>query len=47
MSKQKLLSNKDLMIRNFDELIYNLKECEHYIDNVLEGKEKGDPEVGR
>ena len=35
------------MIRNFDELIYNLKECENYIDNVLADKEKGDPEVGR
>ena len=47
MAKQKLLSNKDLMIRNFEELIYNLKECENYIDNVLGSREKGDPEVGR
>ena len=28
MTNQKLLSNKDLMIRNFGELIENLKECE-------------------
>ena len=47
LAKQRLLSNKDLLIRNFEELIYNLKECENYIDNVLAGKESGDPEVGR
>ena len=35
------------MIRNFDELIYNLNECEKYIDNVLEGKKDVDAEVGR
>ena len=35
MKNQKLLSNKDLMIRNFGELIENLKECENYIDRVL------------
>ena len=35
MKNQKLLSNKDLMIRNFGELIENLKECEHYIDSVI------------
>ena len=44
---QKLLSNKDLLLRNFSELIYNLQECEGYINDVLEGKLKGDPEVGR
>lgn len=35
MKNQKLLSNKDLMIRNFGELIENLKECETYIDRVI------------
>jgi len=28
MKNQKLLSNKDLMVRNFDELIQNLRACE-------------------
>jgi len=31
MTNQKLLSNKDLMIKNLDNLIENLKECEDYI----------------
>ena len=31
MDNQKLLSNKALMQRNFDEVIRNLKECEDYI----------------
>jgi hypothetical protein len=35
MTNQKLLSNKDLMSRNFGEVIKNLKECEHYIQQVL------------
>ena len=35
------------MIRNFEELIYNLKECEDHIDRIIEGKEKGEAEVGK
>jgi hypothetical protein len=35
MTNQKLLSNKDLMSRNFGEVIKNLKECEKYIKQVL------------
>lgn len=35
MSNQKLLSNKDLLIRNFGQLIENLKECEDYIQEVV------------
>jgi len=35
MKNQKLLSNKDLMVRNFGELIHNLKECEEYVDRVI------------
>ena len=31
MTNQKLLSNKDLMIKNLDNLIQNLNECEDYI----------------
>lgn len=29
--KQKLKSNKDLLGKNFDEVIQNLSECEKYI----------------
>jgi len=31
MTNQRLLSNKDLMLKNLEQLIENLKECEDYI----------------
>jgi len=37
MTNQKLLSNKDLMIKNLDNLINNLSECEDYIQQVIDG----------
>ena len=45
--KQKLYSNKDLMSKNFTEVIENLTECENYIQEVLDGKREGDSELGR
>jgi predicted transcriptional regulator len=47
MENQKLLSNKALMIKNFEEVIDNLKECDAYIQEVLDGKRKGDSRLGR
>ena len=44
---QKLISNKDLMSKNFQEVIENLSECENYIQDVLDGKTEGDSELGR
>jgi hypothetical protein len=38
MENQKLLSNKGLMLKNFEEVIENLKECENYIQEVIDGK---------
>jgi hypothetical protein len=38
MQNQKLFSNKDLIQRNFGELIENLRECELYIDRVTVSK---------
>ena len=35
MENQKLLSNKDLLLKNFKEVIDNLKDCEFYIQNVI------------
>ena len=35
MANQKLLSNKDLMLRNFAELSANLRACEDYVDKVI------------
>lgn len=40
--KQKLYSNKDLMSKNFGEVIDNLTECEKYIQEVVDGKREGD-----
>lgn len=31
MENQKLLSNKDLMLKNFTEVIANLKDAEEYV----------------
>ena len=44
---QKLISNKDLMSKNFQEVIENLTECEKYIEDVIDGKTEGDSELGR
>jgi hypothetical protein len=41
MDNQKLLSNKALMIKNFEEVVENLKECDSYIQEVLDGKRQG------
>ena len=35
MESQKLLSNKDLLLKNFKEVIENLKDCENYIEKVI------------
>jgi hypothetical protein len=47
MENQKLLSNKTLMIKNFEEVVDNLKECDEYIQEVLDGKRPGDSQLGR
>lgn len=35
---QKLLKNRELMLRNFHILIENLEECENYIQDIVNGK---------
>lgn len=35
------------MLKNFEEVIDSLQECEDYIQDVLDGKVKGDSELGR
>lgn len=47
MENQKLLSNKDLLLKNFKEVIDNLKDCEFYIQNVINGKQQSDSAIGR
>jgi|688.fasta_scaffold1509466_2 hypothetical protein len=47
MNKQKILSNRELMLKNFKKLIENLEDCEDYIKKVIDGKITGDVEIGR
>lgn len=47
MENQKLLSNKDLMLKNFTEVIANLKDAEEYVQDVIDGNRTSDPEMGR
>ena len=35
------------MLKNFRKLIENLDDCELYVKSVIDGKQKGDPEIGR
>lgn len=44
---QKLLNNKDLMLKNFKEVIDNLQDCEQYIQDVLDGVHPKDSQTGR
>jgi hypothetical protein len=49
MNNQKLLSNKDLLLKNMQELINNLDDCEKFIEDVQNKKQcsSKDLEVGR
>lgn len=35
IGNQKLLGNKDLLLKNFKEVIANLQDCENYIQDVI------------
>lgn len=47
MKNQRILSNRQLMLKNFRKLIENLDDCEKYIQDVIDGKQTSDPEIGR
>jgi len=47
MREQKLFSNKEMMLRNFKEVIDNLSDAENYIEDVVSDKKKGNSELGR
>lgn len=44
---QQLLSNRDLLLKNFKEVVDNLNDCEQFIHDVLDGKKKADADMGR
>ena len=43
---QKILANRQLMIKNLHKLIDSLEECEEYIQAVIEEKQAGSSEIG-
>ena len=47
MENQQILSNRDVMLKNLQNLITGLNECESYIEQVVEGTVVGDAEIGR
>lgn len=47
MKKQRVLSNRELMLKNFQKLIESLTECEDYIQSVMDGDITGDSDIGR
>lgn len=47
LTDQKLLSNKDLLARNFDEVIQNLDDCDAFIQTIIDNGGEGDSELGR
>lgn len=47
MKNQKLFSNKELMLRNLQQLCVNMQECEQYIKDVIDGRTQPDPEISR
>jgi hypothetical protein len=47
MENQHILSNRDVMLKNLQNLITGLDECEAYIEKVVEGDIVGDAEIGR
>lgn len=47
VKNQKILSNREVLLKNLQQLISNLTDCEDYIQKVIDSKEVGDPEIGR
>lgn len=47
LDKQRIFSNREVMLKNFKQLISNLEECEKYIDDVVQGRQPKNNEVGQ
>ena len=47
MENQQILSNRDVMLKNLQNLITGLNECEAYIEQVIDENIVGDAEIGR
>lgn len=46
LKNQKILDNREVMLKNFSKLVESLNECEGYIQNVADGKQHNDEEIG-
>lgn len=42
LKNQKILGNREVMLKNFSKLVESLNECEEYLQNVSEGKQHSD-----
>ena len=47
LKNQKLLGNREVMLKNFQKLIESLSECEDYITNVVDGKQIHDTDTAQ
>ena len=47
VKSQKIISNRDMMLSNFNRLIENLTECEDYLQAILDGKQAKETSVAR
>lgn len=47
MSNSSLFGHKELLKKNFGELIANMKDCEEFIDDVLAGRQENRSDLGR
>lgn len=41
------MKNKELLQKNFKEVVDNLRDCESYIQQILDGNQTGNASVGR
>lgn len=47
VKSQKILSNRDMMLSNFNRLIENLTECEDYLQAIIDGRQAKETSVAR
>ena len=46
LKDQKILGNREVMLKNFHKLVESLNECEAYIESVASGKQTNDQDIG-
>ena len=46
LKDQKILGNREVMLKNFHKLVESLNQCEAYIEKVASGKQQNDQDIG-